>query len=277
MRLKPLHTMEQAERGLGYAINQLSNARSSGYPGPGPLHTYLETVDEVLPHLEPFAEPDLVAHLQSTAYWHLFAVTDMTNAPSPRPVYRELDVQIAALEQAQVQLRTIKALAQRPGLPVVLDTNVVLNAKPFSDIDWARVWRIGGVSVESARLVVPLAVVEELDRQKWAGGRRSELAGAAIKYLERTLFGAKPNEQVPVDAARRPGVTLEVWMPNHSTTVDADTQILLTAGDIHQLNPAAGTTVLSNDANVRLRARQFGLSALRLEDTDLKLEAPAKQ
>jgi predicted ribonuclease YlaK len=128
------------------------------------------------------------------------------------------------------------------------------------------------------RLVVPIVVIDELDRQKYGDGILAKRAATAIRYLDRQLTGSTPGAAVPLAK----NVTLEVAfdsVPNQAA-MDADRRILMCAADLDQLRPEAGTRVLTNDTNMRLRALHLGLRTLALPEKYRKphtiLSAPAE-
>ena len=51
-----------------------------------------------------------------------------------------------------------------------IDTNVLLHYRFFRDVNWAT-----ELCTEEATLVFAPVVVEELDKRKWAGGRRDRV------------------------------------------------------------------------------------------------------
>lgn len=261
-------SLETAERYLNEAINQWSNARSAGSPGELPIEAYLRTVDNVVPSLaQAFAEPDLAGGMQSSTYWHLFDKGSWGSAGS-RAVYREIDNQVRLLEAAKEELKALRAYAERPGIPVVYDTNTLLWWPDPSMVKWLEVFQAEGLKVPAARLVVPLVVIGELDVQKYGKGTLGDRAAAAIIALERMLGDATPGE--PVELRR--GVTLEVRIDpaGHQVGQDADGQILRCAAELHHFNRTIGVRVLSNDTNMRLRAQQMGLKPMRLSSASMK-------
>ncbi|WP_420077958.1 PIN domain-containing protein [Streptomyces sp. JL4002] len=206
-----------------------------------------------------FAEPDLGAGLYQGHYWQL-----ATSAKSSSVFYgtlvRELQQQIEALEHAEEELGRLRSYAERPGTPIVYDTNMLVHWRPPDEVKWTEVLRDEGVRTKEVRLVVPLVVIDELDRHKYGAGQLGDRAAKAIRYLEKTLVDG-PGQPVTV----REGVTLEVRLDalGHRRG-DPDMEILLCAADLNQLKPEAGTRVLSDDFGMHLRAQGLDLQAMRL-------------
>ena len=110
------------------------------------------------------------------------------------------------------------------------------------------------------RLVIPLRVIDELDRQKYGQGDLAKKAATAIRFLERVLADSPPGQPVQL----RQGATMEVWVDADDRGGDADLSILRCAADLDNLHQGTGARVLTDDVCMRLRAQQMGLKVLRL-------------
>ncbi|MET7331052.1 PIN domain-containing protein [Nonomuraea sp. NPDC005650] len=262
MRLKAGGTLEGAEKDLQYAINEITNSRLNTHEPA--WKSYLRAVDNALPLLaQSFAEPDLAGGLLTPTYWRLFegngGLSELLRAVS-----REIDTQLKAFEIAKRELDNLKALAARLGVPVVLDTNILVWWAQPGDVDWIDVLAGQEIEATAVRLIVPIVVIDELDRQKYGEGILAKRAAKAIRYLDRRLTGSTPGAAVPLAK----NVTFEVAIdsvPNQAA-MDADWRILMCAADLDQLRPEAGTRVLTNDTNMRLRALHLGLKTLTLPE-----------
>ncbi|MFB7403331.1 PIN domain-containing protein [Streptomyces rubiginosohelvolus] len=275
MRFNPGVTLAQADGALRTAEMTWGNVYGSAQ---GLWDGYISAVHDTYSGLkQAFAAPDIGAGLLSPAYWNLLAITSQPSqgvqqgnglfeAMSAGRIQRglndairtELYSQIKALQDARAELDALKQLAERPGLPVIYDTNMLNHFKQPGDIPWVDVLKDQGESTTQARLVVPLRVIDELDAQKYGQGDLARKAHTAIRYLERTLKDASPGSQVEL----RKGVTLEVWVDTDDRGSDADLSILRCAADLERLHPATGARVLTNDFGMRLRAQQMNLKVL---------------
>jgi len=128
------------------------------------------------------------------------------------------------------------------------------------DVLWRDVFKAQGEDVPLTRLVIPLRVVDELDRQKYGQGDLAKKAATAIRFLERILADGLPGQPVHL----RQGATLEVWVDTDDRGGDADRSILRCATDLDNLHQDTGARVLTDDVGMRLRAQQMGLKVRRL-------------
>jgi rRNA-processing protein FCF1 len=244
---------------------------------------YFDAVDNTHRILEQtFITPDISGGLRSTAYWHLLSVgsahTDLGGMVTERgladsqlrsvraknqALSAEVERQIRALERGRIELEDLKILAGRPGLPVVYDTNMLNHWHQPGDILWHDVLQSAGEEVLFARLVVPLLVIDELDRQKYGNGDLAKRAATAIRYLERILRSSKPGEPVRL----RDKVTLEVWGDRDDRSEDVDLSVIRCAADLANLCGGPGARVVTGDSGMQLRANQMGIKALRLPNS----------
>lgn len=275
MRLNPGITLAYADDVLRRAETTWGNARGAqDY-----YRAYTDAVHDTYPTLrQAFAAPDLGASLHSTAYWNLLPIggarpdsgvmTDPDVAAGRMRALRaqnqalatEIENQVKALEQARAELAELKKLAARPGLPVVYDTNMLNHWRQPGDVLWRDVFKAQGEDVPLTRLVIPLRVIDELDRQKYGQGDLAKKAATAIRFLERVLADSQPGQPVQL----RQDATLEAWVDTDDRGRDADLSILRCAADLDNLHHGTGARVLTDDVGMRLRARQMGLKVLRL-------------
>lgn len=146
------------------------------------------------------------------------------------------------------------------------------------DILWREVFKAEGENIPLARLIIPLRVIDELDRQKYGQGDLARKAATVIRYLERVLKDSQPGQ--PVQLRRE--ATLEVWVDADDRGGDADLSILRCAVDLDNLHRDISVRVLTDDVGMRLRAQQMGLRVLRLPENYRKSgtaldDVPAKE
>lgn len=279
MRLNPGVTLERADAVLRNAESAWMNARSgtSGY-----YRAYTDAVQNTYVQLkEVFATPDLAAGMRSPTFWNLMALgnprqsTGFTADPDIARGWQdslramnytfsaEIENQVQALTQARAELVELKKLAARPGLPIVYDTNMLIHWRQPSEIIWREILKAQGEAGTVARLVVPLRVVDELDRQKYGEGRLADRATNAQRYLYEALKDSGPGQPTAI----RNDATLEIWVDTDERGDDADLAILRCAVDLTTLHPGGGARVLTGDLGMRLRAQHMGLKPLQIPDS----------
>lgn len=172
-------------------------------------------------------------------------------------IYAEVDAitreMQAAVEYLERHLRRMRAA---PGLPVVLDTNVLLQCQRLDYLKWSD--EIG----TEARVMIPLRVIEEIDAKKYGDSQRlRSLARGLLPWID----GLFPNgETGPVRL--REDATIELLLADRprSRPSDADEEILDVAHDVRSF---AGTAkVMTGDTGMRVRASSEGLQVLAIPD-----------
>ncbi|MFJ6385880.1 PIN domain-containing protein [Kitasatospora sp. NPDC092039] len=260
MRIRPGYTLDIAQADLAFALQKWQNLYNDQQRL---IDRYLQTVTDTHDRLaQAIAEPSLGDGLFAGHYWQL---VETGRSPDLHgTLVLEVKRQIATIEDAQRQLEALRSYVERPGVPIVYDTNMLNHWQQPENIDWKALLVEEGLDGKRVRLLVPLVVVDELDRQKYGDGALARKAATAIRYLERKFEGAAPGEAVKL----REGVTLEVRLdpPGHRR-IEPDLEILRCAADFTGLVPGAGTRVLTDDYGMRLRAHSMGLATLRLPGT----------
>lgn len=268
MRLLPGVTFDRADEVLRNAKTAWENTQGGTF---GFFHAYLGAVETTYAQLRTcFAEPDLAGAIRGDAYWHLLSLGPVPSPPAATEVirasneayHRAISDVIRELDLARTELDALTKLADRPGLPLILDTNVLHTWQRPDQIDWPVVLRGWTETERAARLVVPLRVVDELDKQKYGSGFLAESATKAVRFLQQTLAG-RAGESVPI----RPGrtATLEIWTQTEDRGPDADLAILRCATDLDLLR-ADGARVVTGDLGMRLRAEHMDLKVRALPD-----------
>jgi hypothetical protein len=259
--LKPGITPEQANQVLAAASTRWSAARAEVQI----QQRYLTAARDIYRMLRPvFAEPDLASALHTRLYWSLL------DARSEKAflelhagaVFAEIEEHEAALEAARAEVAALRQLAARPGVPVVYDTNMLLHWHAPDQVGWREVFQDRGETVPRTRVIVPLRVIDELDRQKYPQGDLGVRAATAIRFVERALRDHPPGEPVRI----RTDAVLEIWHGADERGDDADLVILRCAVDLAGLHPGTQVRVLTGDLGMRLRAEHMGLTVMTLPE-----------
>ena len=275
MRLRHGVTVEQAIQAL-VEISQ-DSLQPRNITGQAPdlrvkLNSYLNWVYGAEARLRPiFADTELEDSLLTRAYWH---VSMSSIPPSPelgRLVDEELIFQAGhpgnvgdrggCLGEAADRLRALRRLADRVGSICVPDTNGILHYTRFDRLPWRE--RIGQPAI---RLIVPLAVIDELDNKKYA--RREEFQQRARELL--TLIDRYETAAPDAYAQLREGVTFEVLPdePGHFRAASTDQEILDRCEFLAQVT-GSPVTLMTGDSGVRINARARGIEVIKLGEKDL--------
>jgi rRNA-processing protein FCF1 len=155
----------------------------------------------------------------------------------------------------------LSRLADRPGRICVPDTNALLHYTRFDQLPWPE--RTGQPVV---RLVVPLAVIDELDSKKYA--RREEFQQRARELL--TLIDRYETATPDADAQLREGATFEVLADEsgHFRAASTGQEILERCEFLAQAT-GSPVSLVTGDSGVRINARARGIDVIKLGEQDL--------
>lgn len=281
MSLVPLPgiPIDQLLEVLHSEATNLSNLRS----GPGTaidrFNAYLKWSSEVVMHLGPMLRPGDLEHLVTTPrYWTL-----QTLDPAARQlslagfVDLEVSERLRTFELERDSLRTsIERWRARQGWLIVADTNVYLHHDQyFDEVDWAA---LVGARLDGVHLVLPLLVVDELDRhkrgqrgKKVSSTNSEEVRTRARVTLKKIDESMSPGASVTIHPSRFPErgqVTAEVLLDpaDHVRLEDADAEIVDRAVAVKQL-AQRDVTVVTFDVGMKMRAQAAGLRVVRLSES----------
>ena len=218
---------------------------------------------------------DLDLLVTTPRYWILQALDPMSHGNLSGFVELELDERIRDLAAARDELAfSIDYWTNRPGVLAFVDTNVYLHHDVyFDEIDWRSALHVA--QSEPVRLLVPLVVVDELDRSKRSPSSKKvsrtnneEVRTRARITLRRldALFsnGSQTRAVVSLEPHE---VTLELLLddPRHVRLSDADAELIDRAQALRTL-VGRDVHVVTNDTGMALRTGPAGLRAQRLPD-----------
>lgn len=169
-------------------------------------------------------------------------------------------------------LKRLREFAGMPGQIVVPDTSALVEGPIFDTFDWHS---LDGVDRrELVRVVVPILVVEELDRLKVSA--RSKRVRSVLKKLW-DLHGAAPAKPAPLPYAKPGPVTIEVRLdePWHARQPVEDSEIIGRAAEI-AIVTGRPVTLASGDTCQLYRAAAAGLNPALMLKPELE-EQPAGQ
>jgi rRNA-processing protein FCF1 len=219
---------------------------------------YLTWVEATEGQLSNFTDDlDVRAMLETTAYWEVRQLIPL----SPRPISlidSEISRQIGNLEGLRDGLSRRRDRARAaPGHIVVVDTNALLHYQLPDSIDWPAI-----VGEPEVRLVLPLRVIEELDAKKYTDSEKVRRKARELLPKLRSFVGGGGTPK-----AVRDDTTIEVYIEPgpRSRPSDADTEILETAHELHNLSGKA-VTIATADTGMALRGETEGIPTLSMPE-----------
>jgi hypothetical protein len=161
-------------------------------------------------------------------------------------------------EIADLLKKLIDQTSQSQHLPLVIDTNVILEFEPISSIDWAKVMG------EPVRLIVPLRVLEELEEARYGNSKRkSQIARDELPRLVKLL---EENPGGPTKIGEHDNATIELFDLREEGLRPswADDEILDFYGMLRQF--LQGARLITDDGPLLARAKYRGFAIKRAPD-----------
>ncbi|MEU8210543.1 PIN domain-containing protein [Micromonospora sp. NPDC049044] len=139
---------------------------------------------------------------------------------------------------------------------VVLDTNVYIHGELFHEVEWQRL-----SESRRATVVMPLVVLDELDRVKDRDQEFGRRAQSVLKALDRITEGREWVAPIPL----RQNVWLQLLNepPGHQRRKGQDDEIVRQASYFAQLNDNR-LVVVTRDRGMRLRVQAAALNSQSL-------------
>jgi predicted ribonuclease YlaK len=146
-------------------------------------------------------------------------------------------------------------MRRSPGLPIVVDSNVLLQSQRPDNVNWNRELKT------TVRIMLPLRVIEEIDAKKYSKNDRLRDRARELLPWINSLF---PNGDTGPITLREDDATIELLLadrPRHRPD-DADEEILDVCHDVVRF--AGRGKLMTGDTSMRLRAISEGLEVLFL-------------
>lgn len=163
---------------------------------------------------------------------------------------RALDETVLFLERHRVRMRA------SAGLPIVVDTNLLLQFQRLNQVKWSPVVR------EEARVMVPLRVIEEIEDRKYSDSKRlRRRARGLLPWIDERFTDGNPGPVPLTD-----GATIELILaerPRYRPN-SADDEILEVAQDV--LRFAGRVKLMTGDTGMRACATGERLDVLALPE-----------
>ncbi|PWR13394.1 hypothetical protein DKT69_20965 [Micromonospora sicca] len=280
MLVNPLPGTERTvlDSALGDLLNKLHNiiGGGGGTAAVERAFTYIEWVHEVRRRLHNLIRPtELEQLIGLRAYETILAATVPFGKPGGERVLNglistELTERVAVLEQAIRGLKERVDQLHRAGVLVVLDTNVYLHyPQELHEIDLRQDL---GLREEPIHILVPMAVVDELDGKKQHQNkdvrRRARMVTSRIDQVIRDGGQLRDQDYSPIKSGGIPRgrITLDIILdpPGHTRLPITDDEIVDRTATTQAL---AGRRVrlLTYDTGMTLRGRNAGLDVHKLQ------------
>ncbi len=183
-------------------------------------------------------------------------------------MYAEMEVRTMYLEGLLAQLRhniSMLALSSDHWI-IVLDTNVYIHGKLFHEVEWHR-----EIPARRATLVMPLVVLDELDRIKDRDLQFGTRARSVLRTLD--LLTSGKDWLKPIQLRRNVGLQLLDEPSGHERRQGQDDEIVRQARYYAQLNDNH-LVLVTRDRGMRLRAQASGLTSMTLPERLERIKAP---
>jgi rRNA-processing protein FCF1 len=141
-----------------------------------------------------------------------------------------------------------------------LDTNLFLQCRPLTDLDWDRF-----SGSEEVTLLIPSAVLTELDKHKADGNnRRAQRARGALKFLD-ALLESEDETVVIRDKPARVIARFAPEVPNHGSRSNDDS-IVFEIAEMARTKGNGACALITHDTNLKIKARRQGLTFFAVPD-----------
>jgi hypothetical protein len=260
--------VETIVRTIRDAALHVGNIRSS-YPSPiDAFNLYLRWADDMIRQLGPLLSPVDVQRLIATPrYWVMQGIDPAAHGNLISFVNLELDERFRALSEAGDHLdQAMKRWRGRTGRLILPDTNLYLHhPEPFDTVNWAAML---ANELEDVHLVVPMLVVDELDRQKRSGDKTVRTrARTTIRRLSELLPHPTTIGYLHNPGLDKGATTVELFLDDadHVRLPDADYELIDRASAVRDLADRP-LTIITFDGGLAFRARALEVDVLHLPE-----------
>lgn len=274
MYVRPLPgvTADRLLEALRQAANRLTTARGSSTNAYDTYNRYITWSNQEVGVLSSCVSPaSLDALVTTSRYWMLQSLDPSTKGPALASVVQlEIEQRLRAFEAAHTLIEAEVARFAGVGRVIVPDTNIYLHAPlRFDQLPWEQ---FADEAEPNIQLVVPLIVVDELDRAKRRTDKVSPDSKEHVRDRARTTL--RKLESL-IDDPGRPGIVrhatptggpsvsvqLRMEAPGHVRLADADNEIVDQTRAVLDLS-GRPTSIVTGDTGMRLRARAAGLDVI---------------
>ena len=249
----------------------LRNIRGVSRDGFQLFNEYLGWANTATSRLSLLLRPGDIDRLVLTKrHWALIGLDPVTQ---PNTLYGLVALEIDQRDRAfQAEVDefdvSIKKWDGQLGVVVVPDTNVLLHhpsaaVATFENVDWCT--EVGALS-PGAHLVLPMILIDELDRLKRTGKDTTRTqARLALRRLDQLIDDPAATVQLRPEAGPELGpVTLELFLdqPGHERLPIADDELVDRAAALKDIS-GRRVVVLAYDHGTRVRAKSAGVEGIK--------------
>jgi rRNA-processing protein FCF1 len=268
MHLRNPGRIDEAIEAVTWCMRECNNLHGRSSDARKAKEVYVAWVDQAYATLgSHFADGGLAEGMFSERYWQIVQLGDYSVLMFEL-VRREMQVQIGRLTKTIERLQAFKVFAGREGHIVVPDTSAFIQGVYFTDFDWS-----GGLGLSGRiRIIVPIVVVEEIDKLKsFDRGRNRDRARSVSKRLREVMRTVPAGDA----AALRSGVSIEVFIDDewHQRRTNNDGEIIEQALTLRDLMDRE-ILLVCVDAAMEFRAREHGLKVAAMPEPDDATSTP---
>jgi hypothetical protein len=267
MRLRNPGQIEQAIATIRDVV-AIQLGQVAGEDASGRIQAFCNWCEDIAkPQFKNIFPPEEPIHAElAESFWRLLTVqpTLMTPRRYNGIATDAIRTWTERLDQVQEELRGQQLFAARPGIPLLLDTSVLMEGQPFLEFDWCSLDQ--ELAGERVRLIVPIVVVGELDDllHDRDADRRKKARDATRMLWE--LHGAKPTRAVMLPGKSQFSVEVLVTAPDHQPMSDNDAEIIDQTATVHEIT---GLAMLATcDLRMVYRAAAVGVTSVRMPRRD---------
>lgn len=280
MELSPLPNVsgESVLSSLRAVVQALENARGIGGNYSTVHENYVGWSANAVSILTRVIHPDDISRLITTPrHWALVTMTQMVSPNVLSLTYTEIEQRYFELskicESLDAQLRRWRNFSGDIFIP---DSNAYLHSNLFfAELDWRQI--LGSHPLTELCLVIPILVIEELDRAKRSPSSKkvsetnSELvrtrARITLKRINESFPEPSDNPMLVQSAIDRAGIRMSLLFDEitHIRLSRPDDEILDRALSLQNFS-GKQVTIVTGDNNMDFSARNIGLKSKLLED-----------
>ncbi len=143
---------------------------------------------------------------------------------------------------------------------IFIDTNIFLHFQDFREIDWNN-----EAKVKECTLIIAPIVLDELDKKKIGtsriGNKARQVLNSIENLIEKPVLTDNVGFEVLLDKPMQ-----RIYDENNLNFKEQDHRLIASIIDFKQKRQVSDVMLCTNDIGPRLRAKQYGITPLKLSD-----------